>query len=132
MLGFEFSDAAQHPGQEIGTHFKTAKELGYLDLLKSFHSVWTYTDIIVHRAVSNSQVPLLRTVMIEGFGDCVIHKVFTHPYYITASKSFFSKIEIQFLDNTGNKIKFLPRRSHSGTLLSQKAGDDGQKRGGAK
>ena len=129
VLGVAVGPEFVHRREEIGFFRKTAKVLGFVDIKAGHHSVWMYSNCCSHRLVAGSRVPLLRTVVIRSENDDVVHQVFTHPYYIPVSQSFFSSIEIFFTDNTGQQMKYFPGEAlvtlHFRRRGSDKVGESG-------
>ena len=90
----------------LGNPDKNVKAYGMVNSRAQCRSVWVYSNCCMYRIVSDVRVPLLRTVEIRDGETDVIHRVFTHPYYLPVSQSFLPSLEMYLRDNTGKPLDF--------------------------
>ena len=67
---------------------------------------YIYTDIISSQNVSETKLPLLKIVKVEGNNNDFIHKEYTQPQYLSLNKTVLNTIHIRILDHNNKLIKF--------------------------
>ena len=69
-------------------------------------SMYVYCDIVSHRQVGDTMVPLLRTIPITDKQGSVIYQIFEKPHYLPLSRSTFSTIEVLLSNGQGETPHF--------------------------
>lgn len=68
--------------------------------------LYVYTNIVSAQVVGDTNVPLLRTVPVEGrVGETVV-KSYDRPHYLPVSVKHFDTVEINITDHTGTPVPF--------------------------
>lgn len=98
MLGFTSNGEFSSPGS-----YESERAA---DINRGFHSIYVYCDIVDHRIVGDTSVPLLTIIPVQGEDGDFIHKRFKKIHYHTISKKSFSDIHISLRDDQGNLIPF--------------------------
>ena len=106
MLGIDSAFRLRH--NTIGSRSKLTKAYGYVDVRAGYRSAWVYSNCCDHRYVGDARVPLLRTVAIQSGEEDIIHRTYTHPYYLPVSQSFLPSLDVTLTDNTGRPMEHFP------------------------
>lgn len=69
-------------------------------------SMYVYCDLVSHRQVGDTMVPLLRTIPTTDKEASVIYKIFEKPHYLPLSRSTFSTIEVLLSNGRGETPHF--------------------------
>ena len=76
------------------------------DINAGFSSMFVYCNLVTDQIVGDKQVPLLRTVQVEGkYGD-TITKTYPNPLYTPVGIKNFETVEIDISDQTGRRVPF--------------------------
>ena len=76
------------------------------DVTGAMNSIFVYCDSVQPQVVGDANVPLLRTVPIEGKMDDVVTRTYTNMQYIKFQRKSFEEVEILLRDDTGNPVPF--------------------------
>lgn len=72
-----------------------------------FHQMYIYSDIIEPQPHPDGNVPILRTIPIDGKpSNDYLSRRFQKVYYMPVSKQSFSTLQFKILDDTGRPIGF--------------------------
>ena len=69
-------------------------------------SLYVYCDVAEPHMVGDSQVPLLRIVLVKGDHGQLVTRVYGNVHYVRLQKKNFQTIKINIRDHTGNVVPF--------------------------
>ena len=95
MLGFENS---------LVEYTTTANRAA--DINQGFYALYVYSDLVQPQVVGDSLVPLLRAVPVKGKDGDYIHHNYVAPMYLPLQRNYFSTVEINIRDDTGQPVSF--------------------------
>ena len=76
------------------------------DVDKGFYSLYVYADILGPRAVGDSEVPLLRTVPVQGIDGEFITREYVNPLYLPVERNHIDTINLAISKDTGELVPF--------------------------
>ena len=96
LLGLKYH--LNGPGRYDGTKI--------VDMHRQHSSMYIYCDLIRHRSVGDSMVPLLRVVPVTETHKDLIHVIYDKPHYIPIGKQQFDTVEILLSNDSGETPSF--------------------------
>ena len=90
-------DVMTGPGRYEGT--------GVVNVNKDSNAMYIYCDLVTHRPVGDTMVPLLRVVPTDS-KNLVVYKIFEKPHYQPISKQQFDTVEIVLSTDCGKTPSF--------------------------
>ena len=91
-------DTMKGPGRFDGSNI--------MDVNKDSYAMYVYCDLVTHRPVGDTMVPLLRVVPTSSKGKDVVYKIFEKPHYLPIAKQQFDTIEILLSTDSGKIPSF--------------------------
>lgn len=79
---------------------------GVLDLHSDTQTMYVYCDLVAHRQVGDTMVPLLRIVPATDKSKNVVYHIFEKPHYQPLARHQFNTIEILLSADTGETMSF--------------------------
>ena len=93
-------------GLPRGSWDATNSNGGDVSDLDPVDSLFVYCDVLEHRVVGDSQVPLLRIVPVEGSHGELVTRIYENVHYVRLQRKTFQTIEINIRDRTGINVPF--------------------------
>jgi len=106
-------DIAATLGFDQDTWIKNEKRVSpyVADINGGFSSMFVYCSLVSAQIVGDKQVPLIRTVQVEGKHGAVITKTYQNPLYKPVGIKNFETIELDIRDGSGRRVPFEYGRS---------------------
>lgn len=82
-----------------------------VDLHRNFSSMYIYCDLVSHRPVGDSMVPLLRVVPVIETHKDLVHVIYDKPHYFPIGKRQFDTVEILLSNDSGEIPSFQAGKS---------------------
>ncbi|KAK7476314.1 hypothetical protein BaRGS_00008841 [Batillaria attramentaria] len=77
-----------------------------VDLTDGLDNLWVYSDVVAHRIVGDSKVPLLRVLPVPKNSSDQLHHAFENIHYFPVGRRVFNAVEIDIRDTTGRPVPF--------------------------
>ena len=77
-----------------------------MDVNKDSYAMYVYCDLVTHRPVGDTMVPLLRVVPTSSKSKDVVYKIFEKPHYQAIGKQQFDTVEILLSTDSGKIPSF--------------------------
>ena len=93
-------------GLTRGSWDATNSNGGEVSDLDPVDSLFVYCDVLEHRVVGDSQVPLLRIVPVGGRNGELVTRIYENVHYVRLQRKTFQTIEINIRDRAGINVPF--------------------------